>query len=338
MRLRTVAAVVLCSLIMCGVIGCGSQQKVPAPAEKPAAPAGPAPAKREPITVAGSSTGGTWYIMCGAISTVLNKYMDTVEASPKPSGGSVENCRNIQSGDTEMGLAVANVAYGAYQGADPWKDAAIKDLRAMFNTYINPLYIGVPKESKIQSVTDLKGKKIGGGPPGGSETLTFTAVLKAVGIDPSSVTIAAVSDTERAEALRNGQVDAAVWLLGPGAPVLSELCTTKDVRFLPLDPAVMDKLHADYPYMVPGTITKGMFKGVDQDIPAIVIYGIMCTSAKWDEQKVYQITKTIFEHIDEISTVAPLAKGMTPENAVKGLPLPLHSGAEKYFKEVGALK
>ena len=298
--------------------------------------ASPALAAKKQLNLAGSKVGGTWFILCSAFAQVINKYMPDYEASPSPSSGSFENVRNLRDGMVDMALILPNVAYAAYNGQAPWKEAKYQGMRALFNTYPSAFMMVTQADSGIKSIPDMKGKRVAVGSPGSSESSLLSAVLPQYGMDFSSFgKTFPLSDTEASSAIVDGQIDVGLFISGVTAPNMKELTTTCDTRFISIEPEVLDKIQKQYPYFVKGEIRPNTFRLQTEPVSAVLIWGPLCCTEDADEEFVYQFVKAIFEHRDEVEAVNALFKEVTMENVTDGMPIPMHPGAIRYFKEQG---
>jgi TRAP transporter TAXI family solute receptor len=289
------------------------------------------------LIIAGSQATGTWFVFCGAVCQMITKYMPGHRCSPTPSSGSAENIRNIDSGVIDMALSLPDVLYEAYTGTGMFKDKQVKDIRAMFNSYSFPLHIITLTKSGLKSIAELKGKKVAIGPPGSTDHKAFELLLPYYDMTMKDMQIRPLSLPDRVSALSDGQVDAIVVLTGITSSAVTELMTTKDARYIQIPSATLKKFNEKYPYYVEGTIPKGTYKNLREDVTTVFTWGVLCASAKTDSKFIYDVTKLVFEKKEEIVQIINLAKELNPKDAVK-VPIPLHPGAEKYFREIGALR
>ena len=291
------------------------------------------------LVIAGSSVKGTWYRFAGGVASLVDKYIPGYNATAQPSPGSVKNVRDLRNGEIDMGMLLPNAAYQAYMGEQTYaKEGANKELRAMFNTYSFPMHIIVKGDSKVKKLTDVKGLTIGTGPPGSTSMIISKIILQEGGVRPEDVKFRSMSPSENANALADGNIDVSFILTGTMAAAVSQLMTMHEVRYVPLDPALLKKIQAKYPYMVPGKIAAGTYERVKADVPCVRMWGLMTTTTKMPEDLIYQVTKNVFEHKTELVKILNLVKEMTLESGGNNVPIPLHKGAEKYFKEKGVLK
>ena len=298
----------------------------------------PAMAAQTQLIFAGSKVGGTWFILCGAFAQIVNRHMPGYEASPSPSSGSFENVRNLRDGVVDCAMLLPNVAYAAHHGQEPWRDAKYEGLRAMFNTYTSAFMIITKADSGIKTISDLKGKRVAIGSPGSSESSIFAAVLPHYGMDLKSFKTFPLSDAESSSAIIDGQIDAGLFITGVTAPTIKELTTTCDTHFIPIDPEILDKVQGEIPYFVNGEIPADTFKLQSEAVPTVLIWGQICCTEDTDEEFVYNFVKQVFEHKEEVESLNALFKEVTLENVTDGMPVPMHPGAIRYFKEQGVSK
>lgn len=289
------------------------------------------------LVIAGSQATGTWFIFNAAVCQQITKHLPGNSCSPTPSSGSAENIRNMDSGVIDLGMVLPDVLYEAYKGTGLFENKKVEGVRALFNTYSFPLHVITLTKSGIQSITELKGKKVAIGPPGSTDHRAFERVLPEYNMTMKDMNIRPLSLSDRVSALSDGQVDAIVVLTGIASSAVTELMTTKDARYIQISTETVRKLNAKYPYYVEGTIPKGTYKNLKEDVSAVFTWGVMSAMTKTDTKLIYDITKLVFEKKDDIVEIISLAKELNPKTAVK-VPIPLHPGAEKYFREIGALK
>jgi len=291
------------------------------------------------LVIGTASTGGTWYPLGGGVSKIVNKYIPDVEATAQPSGASIENIRAI--GDKKMDLALVNpdAAYFAMKGEETFKaKRPYPELRGVFSTYPIEQQIFVLADSPLKRIQDLKGKKIGVGAPGSGTEVMSRLVLAEYGITYKDITPQFLHHPETVSALKDRTVDAGITLLGTPAPALMEITTTHKIRFLDQDPQIGSRIVEKYPFYYKNAIPAQTYKGQDKDYHTLSYVGIMATHKDLPEKMIYDLVKAVFEHIDELHQIHVAFKQITLQNSIKGMPIPWHPGAQKYFKEKGLLK
>jgi hypothetical protein len=110
--------------------------------------------------------------------------------------------------------------------------------------------------------------------------------------------------------------------------------STHSIRLIPITDAELKKVSGKYSYFIPYTIAKGAYKSIEADIPTFAAWKLVASKREFPEEAVYQIVKTVFEHLDDLQKVHPTAKFIRPENIEK-VKIPYHAGAVRYFKEKG---
>ncbi|WP_162409106.1 TAXI family TRAP transporter solute-binding subunit [Acuticoccus sediminis] len=286
---------------------------------------------QERITIGTGSTGGVYYPLGGGMAEIFSKTIDGVSASAEVTGASIENSRRVGSGEMTLGIGNANTVYFAKNGEKPFRQAW--PLEAVAALYPSTIQIIVRSDSGIETVADLEGKRVAVGPPGGSTRVMADAVFEGAGID---VQREYLDFTEATEALKDRNLDASVVLAAFPTPTVIDLATTADIKVLPLDEDVLTKTHEKYPYYIAGTIPAGTYDGQDGDVATLNIWNILFVNEATDDDLVYQMTKALFENIAELQAIHPAAKQIQPETAIE-TPIALSPGAERYYREAGAL-
>jgi len=291
------------------------------------------------LVIAGSSVKGTWYRFSGGVASLVDKYIPGYKATATPSPGSVKNARDLRSGEVDLAMLLPSAAFQAYKGMPPFdKEKPFIELRALFNTYSFPMHIIVKQDSKVKSVKNMKGLRIGTGPPGSVSMLITKTVLEQAGVSSKDVKFRALSPSENAAGLADGNVDVSFILTGTASAAINQLMTMHEVRYVHMEADLLKALNKEHPYMVPGVLKAGTYERVKADVPCITMWGLMTTTTKFSDDLIYQVTKAVFEHKPELVKILKLVEEMSPANGANNVPIPLHKGAEKYYKEAGVLK
>jgi TRAP transporter TAXI family solute receptor len=296
-------------------------------------------AKKKFLTLASGSPGGVYYPLGGGMAVVIQKTTD-LRCAAESTGASVENCRLVGAGESDMGMVMGSIAYKAIQGQEPFERKF--PIVALFQMYPAPEHIVTLSGKGIKSVKDLKGKKVSIDVPGSGCAVMAKAILEEYGFNlEKDLTIANLSQSESVQALKDGIVDAVFFNFAyPGAAVL-DLAATRDLLLIPIEPSMADKIVKKYPYYVEITIPAKTYPKVDSDILCLGDSNVLIANKQMEEEVAYNIVKAIFENVDKgkwaLINIHPIAAQLTPKNAVNS-PIELHPGAIKYFKQVGAIK
>ena len=290
------------------------------------------------ISIATGGTGGVYYPLGGGIANVLSKYVPNMQATAEVTGASVDNMKLVGAGKAEVGFTMADTAWDAYQGQDKFKDNK-QAVRALVVFYPNLTHVVTVEGKGINTMADLKGKRISTGAPGsGTEVMAFR-ILEAYGIDKDKdVKRERLSVAESVNALKDGKIDALIWVGGIPTPAITDLAATPNTKIKLIDHAdAVDKMRAKYgPLYVKDTIAAKSYPGQDKENTNLTVWNILVVNEKADEKVVYDIVKTMFEKKAEIVAVHKDANYLSLDNQLTGgSPIPFHPGALKYFKEKG---
>ncbi|MFH1057784.1 MAG: TAXI family TRAP transporter solute-binding subunit [Pseudomonadota bacterium] len=303
-----------------------------------AALASPAAAADVRLAIGTASTGGTWYPLGGGVANMINKYVKGYQAAAHPSGASIENIRAVATGKDALSLSMPDTAFHAYKGLEAFDGKPVTSLRGLMATYPIDIQFFVPDDSPAKTIGDLKGKKVAVGAPGSGTEAMARYVLKVYGLTYDDIDEQFLSATETTQALKDGNIDAGIVTLGTPAPALMDLATQRDIRFLDIEPAVGDKINKEFPAYFPRTIPAGTYKDQDKPHHTLAWMGLFVVDAKMTDQLAYDILKAIFHNKAELDKIHAQFTKITPENSVKGMPIPWHAGAEKFYKERGRVK
>jgi TRAP transporter TAXI family solute receptor len=300
----------------------------------PAAAAG-----KKLLRIATASTGGSWYPAGGSIGSLITKYVADTEASAHPSAASRENIRLLQEKNTDLGMVMPDVAYFAQTGTDLYEGKKPADVMGLFSFWGIDLLIIARADTDIHEVQDLKGHKVGFGPPGsGSETMS-KKILAEYGLTYKDLKPQFISATEQSQALKDKTLDAAMYTIGTPASTFVDLCTLTKCRIIPIKKDMMDKILKKYPYYSSSVIPANAYPQIDYDTPALKWVGLVITYADMDTDLVYQIAKTVCkDHLDEFKQCHAQARKLTTKDMFQGMSIPWHPGAAKFWKEAGLLK
>lgn len=288
------------------------------------------------LSVATGGTGGVYYPYGGGLAAMLSKHLPDVEATAEVTAASVDNCKLLGALKADMGFVMADVAYDAFAGTGKFKEKL--PLRNLAVLYSNFMHVVALEGKDLNSVADLKGKKVSTGAPGSGTEVKALRVLEAYGIDPDKdITRDRLGASESAGALKDRKIDAYFWDGGlPTASVL-DLAATPGIKIKLLDHGdAVDKMVAKYgPVYFKGKIPGKTYPGLEKDIQVAAVANILICNEKMDPGLAYKILKAMFDYKPELVAVHKEADHLTLENAVTGSSIPFHPGAEKYFKEKG---
>lgn len=285
---------------------------------------------KKPMTLATATIGGAFYPVGQAMTTVINKYVPQIAMTPEVTNGAVENPRLVGEGDTDFGITNANTAYFAINGQKPY-NKKIENLAALGNLHPSVFQIVVLSKSKINGIADLKGKKVAVGPAGGGTIPLLQSVLEEYGMKMDDIRANYLPYTDGFTQLGDGNLDAAVALGGYPTAAVTEIATTQKIRLIIPGADRFESLLKKYPYYSKIVIPKEVYKQ-EADVPCLGINNIFFTKKSMDEKLIYEITKALYGHLDELGAANATARQID-RRSLSQTPIPLHPGAKRYFDE-----
>ena len=301
--------------------------------------AGPASAQQF-FRIGTGGTAGTYYPIGGMIANAVSQ-PGKIVATAQATSGSLGNVNGIVGGAMESGFSQSDVATWAQKGTGIFEGKPnVPGLRMIANLYPESLHIVVKKGSGYKSVADLKGKRVALDEPGSGTLINARLVLAAYGLKESDIRPEYIKPNQAGDKMKDGSLDAFFFTGGAPAGAIAELATSgSGIELLPIDGAQADSLRASSPFFAVDSIAAETYKGVAA-VKTLAVGAQWVTSDKADTETVYQITKSLFSEATQKTLAAGHAKGkfITLKNAVQGVGIPYHAGAEKYYREAGVLK
>ena len=295
--------------------------------------------KRRFISIASGWVVGVYYPLAGAISNIAHKNLADVKITVESSGASVANAKLIASGDADMAILQNDIAFYALKGTKPMFDKEVANIRGITALYQEHCQIQARKDAKIQTVKDLKGKRVCVGPLGSGTEQNAIQILEAHGMTFSDLSkVERLTAAESSDYLKDGRLDAAFYSVGVGAAALVDTAMMVDTVIVPIDTQAAEALIKKYPFFTKAVVPKGAYKGMEADVSTVAVMAILVARAEMEEAMAYQITKVIFDNLKDIERAHAKGKEVTLESALTGMSIPLHPGAEKFFKEKGIKK
>ncbi len=298
-------------------------------------------------------TAGTYFPIGGLIANAISNPPGSREcdkggscgvpglvATAVASNGSVANINAIMGGSLESGFSQSDVASWAYNGTGVFEGKPkATDLRAIANLYPETIHLVARKDSGIKSVADLKGKRVSLDEPGSGTLVDARIVLAAYGLSETDVKAEYLKPNQAGEKMKDNAMDAFFFVGGAPAGAIVELASSSGIILVPITGPEAEKVLEDYPFFSTDTVPAGTYAGVGET-KTISVNAQWVTSAKVDDELVYNVTKALWNDNTRKLLDSGHAKGkvITKDNALKGLGLPLHAGAEKFYKEAGLLK
>lgn len=295
--------------------------------------AGAVSAQQKFIAIGTGGTAGTYYPLGGAMAEIWNKNIARMNATAQSTGASAANINLLKDGKVDVVIIQNDVGFYALNGVELFKDKPFKDLRGMACLYNETVQLVALESSGIKTVYDLKGKKVSVGAAGSGVEANARQILEAAGLSYSDIKVQYLSFAESASNLKDGNIDAAFTTGGFPIAAISDLAISKKTVLVPVDKELLKKLMDKWSFYAPTVVPAGTYKGVDADVPSVAVKSMLAVSAKIDANLVYEMLKTMFDNGPRLVAAHAQGANIKLATALEGMSLPLHPGAEKFYKE-----
>ena len=286
------------------------------------------------VNVLTGGTSGVYYPLGVALSKIYGEKIPGVRPTVQATKASVENLVLLQQGKGELAFTLGDSLDAAWKGdEEAGFKAPLKKLRGVTAIYPNYVQIVASKESGIKTLADLKGKRLSVGAPKSGTELNARAILAAAGLSYKDLgKVEYLPFAESVELMKNRQLDATLQSAGLGVASLRDLATSVEITMVEVPAAVVDKAG---PPFVKVSIPANTYTGQTTAVPAAAVVNYLVTHDGVKEETVYQMTKAIYENLADLTAAHAAARAIKLESALEGMPVPLHPGAARYFKEKG---
>lgn len=287
-------------------------------------------AMAENYTIGTGSQSGTYYPLGGILAKIWSENIDDFDMRAEVTAASVENTIKVASKKQLAGIAMGNVVLQASEGVKPFPRKM--DVAPLFALYPNVVQFIVAADSDINSIQDLKGKKISLGAPGSGTRVSSTNILAALGITDKDIEAQSLNYTATTSAIAAGQIDAGAIVGSVGVGAITELAFTNKIRILSFTPEELKAVTASNASYQSIDVPAESYKNVAA-FSAPAVWNILVVNKNMDTDLAYQMTKVAFENMDKINQVISVTRFTTVENMNKLKGVALHPGSLKYFKE-----
>jgi TRAP transporter TAXI family solute receptor len=294
-------------------------------------------AQQKFINILTGGQSGVYYPLGVALGQIYGRSMPDAKVQVQATKASAENLNLVQAGRGELAFTLGDALSDAWNGVEEAGfKTPLKKLRTVAGIYSNYIQIVASAESGIRTLADLKGKRISVGAPRSGTELNARAVLKAAGLSYKDFAkVEYLPFGESVELIKNRQLDVTLQSAGLGVASIRDLATSIKIVVVPVPAEVIGKI-GDAAYQ-PGTIPANTYTGQTEATPTVVIRNFLVTSDSVPADTVYQMTKGLFDNVDQLIAAHSAAKAISKADAGKNSPVPLHPGAERYYREAGLL-
>ncbi|MDR2494239.1 MAG: TAXI family TRAP transporter solute-binding subunit [Spirochaetaceae bacterium] len=323
--------IVLAALIPLGLLGA---------CKKEARTGGQEPAEAvvpSRVRMATGGNTGTYYAFGTAVGQILSD-QTAIPITIQSTGASKANIQLIAAGEVEIAIVQNDVMYYAYEGVDLFNGEKITDFSTMAALYAEVCQVVANPASGIAGIGDLRGKNVSVGDAGSGTEFNARQILEAYGITFNDIQKQNLSFGASADAMKDGKIDAFFCVAGAPTTAVTDLSITKDIAVLTVDDERAGEIIEKYPFYTRFAIPAGTYRGIGQEVKTLAVKATFIVSEKLSEDTVYRLTKTLIESREAVAQAHVKGAELSPAYAVSGISVPFHKGAERYFREIGAIR
>jgi TRAP transporter TAXI family solute receptor len=281
------------------------------------------------IRITTGGTSGVYHSYGLALAGVIEDKVG-IPAETLVSGGAIENIRLLRDGKAELAFVQNDIMTYAYNGTNLFSaEEAFKGFSAIAGLY--PEICQIVARKDINSIQDLKGKRVSLGDQGSGTELNALQILGSYGLSEADIEVYRLSFGASVEAFVEGRLDAFFCTAGVPTPAVSDLAKSGETRLLSIGDAHASALISEYPFYTKQTIDAGVYPGIDEQTETVAVQATLVANNKLDVNTVFEITKTLFENKQKIAETCEKGGELNSETATNGILIPLHPGAEKYL-------
>jgi TRAP transporter TAXI family solute receptor len=293
-------------------------------------------AQKTNLILATGGTSGTYYPFGGAMAQIFNTKVENMNVTAQATGASVENCKLLGKNEAELAILQNDMLDYAYNGTEAFKEGKIDNLRGIAILY--PEIVQIVASEGITTVEDLNGKKVSVGAPGSGVEANARQILEAADLTYDDMSVSYLSFSESADAYKDKHIESFFVTSGIPNASIQDISAQNPVSLVSLSDEAIKSLVEKYPFFVEYTIPANTYNGQTNEVKTVAVMATLATNAEASEDVIYNITKALFDNQAELASAHAKGAELSLEEAINGISIPLHPGAEKYFKEAGLIK
>lgn len=286
------------------------------------------------LAIATGGPAGLYYPFGGGMASLWSEVLPGVNAKAEVTGGSVTNVIQVARGESDLGIAMADVVTSAYAGTGRFPEPL--PLRVLFTAYPNIVHVLSLRSSGIESINDLVGRRVAIGAQGSGTAVAATNMLNGLGLSLQDIAPRYLSFGETTTGLKDGTLDAGFVVGGLGIAAVTELAVTRDIQIISLTEAQLAALTDQYPAYSGYTIPAGTYAGVDEPRQALGIWSAVVVHEAMPEELAYALTCAVYQEHSRLLSISPVVKDMTLDNIHQLTAVPLHVGTRRYLQNPSA--
>jgi uncharacterized protein len=292
--------------------------------------------------IATGGTGGTYYPLGGMLAQLISNKATIggkkLSATAETSGASVANAQLLARKDIESAFVAADILDAAYNGKGQFEGKAVKNLRALGALYPEQVQLVTLASANVRSFKELKGKSVSSGSPGSGQWQLLGDLLEAHGMTRKDIGEDLSSFTQSIDKIKDGNLVASLITAGAPTSSITDLANARELRIVPLSGPEIETLRKKQPYYAMVQLPANTYKGQTAPVDTLAVMAVWATHDGLSEQAAYEVTKALFENTETLGQVHPKGKEISLKTALLSVSIPLHPGAERYYREKGLIK
>ena len=284
------------------------------------------------LSFATGNPAGLYYPLGGGLASIWSRYVDGVNIKAEVTAGSVTNLIQVAKLESDVGFAQGDSVADAVVGTGRFRDPL--PLAVLGKMYPNVVHLVTLKDSGIESLSDLKNKKVSVGPPGSGNAVTAWNILTALEITEDDFVVRQLNFTETSNGLKDGTIDAGFIAAGIGVAAVLELAVVRDMVLVPFTDEEIAAVTRAIPAYSAFSVPDGVYRGVDTPVQTPTLWNLLVVNRSMDEELAYRLIKAVFDFRPDLENISQVAKFIVPETAAAIGPLPLHPGAKRFYAEI----
>jgi TRAP transporter TAXI family solute receptor len=289
------------------------------------------------LSIATGGTGGVYFPLGGALAQILNKDIRNMEASARVTGASVANANLLATAGAD-GVEIAflqnDIAYYSFHGLEMFRDRKNDQIRGIATLYPEVIQLIVTQASGIRSVRDLVGRRVAVGAAGSGTEANARQILSAFGVQYTALAkVEYLPFGDATAQIRDGHLDAAFVTAGTPTAAVTELANSIAIALVPITGPEVDALRTTHPFYTRHTIAAATYRGITEPVETIAVRAMIAVKGSLSDRLVYDITRALFKHLDDFGAAHVRGRDLSLATAQEAMPIPLHPGAARFFRE-----
>jgi TRAP transporter TAXI family solute receptor len=293
------------------------------------------------ISLVSGGTAGVYFPLGAAMAEIWNNRVTGVRVSSQSSGASVANVRTLQRGDAHLAMIQNDIAFYAHNGREMFSEAGsarpqpVEGVRGVAMLYPETIQIVTLRNKRIGSIDDMRGKRIVVGDAGSGTEANARQILSVHDLFYRMLRADFLSFAAGMDQLRDGNVDAVFLTAGFPTAAVTDIAASREIAIVPVSNDALTALRAKWPFYTRTVIPGNTYRGVAEPVATVAVMAMLVARADLPEDVVYNLTKALWENLDRVRAAHARGRDFDLQKALDGMPLPVHPGAERFYRERG---